>query len=849
MARRVSHAVRWTLLIATAVALSCSEGGSPSVSGPDEISISKIDLSPSSGSITLGDTMRFTATTKDASGNTLTGRTVTWSSDSTSVATISSTGLVSGVAIGSATITVTSEGKTATALVAVNAPPVATVEVSPSSGSITVGDTMRLTATTKDASGNTLAGRMIAWSSEIASVATVSSTGLVSGVAIGSATITAASEGKTATAQIAVAAATPLSITTVSPVVLIEGEAATILGTGFSQIAGNNQVTIGGISAPVTSSTSTSLSLSVPTGDCLPPRRADLRITVGANSAARMIGVTPRPQDVDLDVLWYRNTYGGNGCLYLPGNAAGGDYLIGVMSISETPSSLTPIALTGTPGDPTVRGTHSGLAMSPLRTRTTVRSLAGAAAPPQPTAIAPLLPPQQGSLIKGAAIRVIDDSRVTSRNIALRRALGPSTLRLSASLRPALAMVIGDTLTLWSGYDRTCASGTEVKAVVRLVGNSTVWLEDTANPSESFSADELSTLDSFYENNAKPVHDSYFGGLSDVNADGRILILMTKEVNKKADAAGWVWFGDLYSTSTCGTSNQAEIFFGWVPDPDGVVGKARTKQEVLDYYPNILTHEITHLVQGNMQVLGTAGAKTTWEVEGGARLAEQLVAYSLFGHGSGQNLGYSQYSTGMYWYWNAWVANLFQYFGWDSSGDGTGRIANAPEECTWIGRVEEGNDGPCIGAQVYGVPAMVLRCMMDRWGGTYPGGETALMKRLTASPFTGFASLTDVSGWRIETILADFYAALWADGRVYNAYCMSSWNLYEILSHFSSDAQLQPRISSSATPQMSANIRGGSNAYLHWTPAGSLAPTAIKVTTGSGAAVPNHIALWALRLR
>lgn len=83
-------------------------------------------------------------------------------------------------------------------------PIVATLELIPFSGSITVGATLQITATTKDASGNVLVGRNVAWSSSNTSVATVSSAGLITGVADGSATITAISEGKSATAQISV---------------------------------------------------------------------------------------------------------------------------------------------------------------------------------------------------------------------------------------------------------------------------------------------------------------------------------------------------------------------------------------------------------------------------------------------------------------------------------------------------------------------------------------------------------------------------------------------------------------------------------------------------------------------
>src|SRR5206468_1460167 len=149
-----------------------------------------------SASLFVGGTRQLSAVTKDAAGNTLTGRVVTWASSNTAVATVNSSGLVTAAGAGSATITVTSEGKSGTAAITVTVVPVAAVTVSPASARLVVGGTRQLSAVTKDAAGNTLTGRVVTWSSSNPAVATVSASGLVSGVAAGSASITATSEGK-----------------------------------------------------------------------------------------------------------------------------------------------------------------------------------------------------------------------------------------------------------------------------------------------------------------------------------------------------------------------------------------------------------------------------------------------------------------------------------------------------------------------------------------------------------------------------------------------------------------------------------------------------------------------------
>jgi uncharacterized protein YjdB len=178
--------------------------------------VSTVTVTPSPASATVGGTTQLTATTKDALGGTLTGRAITWSSGSPSIATVSQTGLVTGVAAGSAVITASSEGKSGTSTVTVSAPPVATVTLAPPTATIVPGGTTTFTPTLKDANGNTLTGRAVTWLSSATGVATVNASGVVTGVAEGTATITATSDGKNGTATVTVQAG-PVATVTLSP--------------------------------------------------------------------------------------------------------------------------------------------------------------------------------------------------------------------------------------------------------------------------------------------------------------------------------------------------------------------------------------------------------------------------------------------------------------------------------------------------------------------------------------------------------------------------------------------------------------------------------------------------------
>ena len=183
--------------------LSNTVSATTTASGPPPAPVATVSVSPASSSLLIGATAQLSVVTRDSSNNVVTGRVITWSSSNSSVCRVSTSGLVTAVAAGSATITATSETKAGTAAITVSAPapaPVATVSVLPASSTLLVGATVQLSATMRDANNNVLTGRVVTWASANPGIASVSSTGLVRGVGAGSTTITATSETKTGTA-------------------------------------------------------------------------------------------------------------------------------------------------------------------------------------------------------------------------------------------------------------------------------------------------------------------------------------------------------------------------------------------------------------------------------------------------------------------------------------------------------------------------------------------------------------------------------------------------------------------------------------------------------------------------
>jgi hypothetical protein len=101
---------------------------------PAPAAVASVSVTPLSDTLLPGATAQFAATPRDAAGNPLSGRAVSWTSSNTTVSTVSSAGKATGMTPGAVTITATSEGVTGRANVSVVAVPAPPPPPPPSSG-------------------------------------------------------------------------------------------------------------------------------------------------------------------------------------------------------------------------------------------------------------------------------------------------------------------------------------------------------------------------------------------------------------------------------------------------------------------------------------------------------------------------------------------------------------------------------------------------------------------------------------------------------------------------------------------------------------------------------------------
>jgi uncharacterized protein YjdB len=174
-----------------------------------------VHISAAHDTLTPTQTETLTATAYDSSGNALSGRTVTWQSSNTAVATVNSgTGAVTAVAPGVAVIFATINGVKGSLALVVNPVPVGSVSIAPHADTIQVLQQFQLTATVKDINGNVINPPQT-WYTPNTSIAVVTSTGLVTGVSPGTAMIIDSTGGKADTNTTLVIA--PVATVTLSP--------------------------------------------------------------------------------------------------------------------------------------------------------------------------------------------------------------------------------------------------------------------------------------------------------------------------------------------------------------------------------------------------------------------------------------------------------------------------------------------------------------------------------------------------------------------------------------------------------------------------------------------------------
>lgn len=190
--------VALSISLSAGLALSCSGDGSDL--GPGRVYT--VAVTPGNARLEPGQTVQLSVSVYDLEGTLLTGESPTWRTSDDAVATVSSTGLVTAVDVGTAGVTAVVEGRSVTARITVGQL-ITTIEITPEAPEITVGRSVQLKATAYGPGGKALASQIFEWSSSDLRVAPVN-VGKVRGIRPGVALIEATTDGKSDTTTVTV---------------------------------------------------------------------------------------------------------------------------------------------------------------------------------------------------------------------------------------------------------------------------------------------------------------------------------------------------------------------------------------------------------------------------------------------------------------------------------------------------------------------------------------------------------------------------------------------------------------------------------------------------------------------
>jgi hypothetical protein len=336
-------------------------------------------------------------------------------------------------------------------------------------------------------------------------------------------------------------------------------------------------------------------------------------------------------------------------------------------------------------------------------------------------------------------------------------------------------------------------------------------------------------------------------------------MVFTKEVNAFPGAAGFVTNADLATVASCPSSDEGEIFYGFVPDPlDRSGNGAFTRASVVANMPALIAHEVTHTIQFGRRPGGPNMA--SWEAEGQADLAKELLGMAQRPPDTvGQNYDRSKIVTNgtsdaLY---AQRFSRLGRYFGWDLNFVSPGKIPNAPHNCSLYSFKDAIQSLQCTSAFFYGASWSMHRWILDRFGPTYPGGVTQLEKDwIGKNPtLSGRANVEALVGVDFDDLFVQWAAMLYVDGRSITgldaALEMTSWDLFDVFQLFDPALSLEPTQQSWGAFADANLVRGGSTFYTVVTAGGSRGALAIRLRDGVDATLGPSMRpiFWIVRLQ
>ena len=419
-------------------------------------------------------------------------------------------------------------------------------------------------------------------------------------------------------------------------------------------------------------------------------------------------------------------------------------------------------------------------------------------------------------------------------------------------------LAVGDAITLNANANKACSDPVNRASRVVAVGQKSIVIADNENPSGGYTDTEYASIAATFDTLVFPLDTTAFGAPTNVSGRGKIILFYTRNVNlltppstSSYTVGGFFFARDLYpktarnGLAACAASNETEMFYLLVPDPDGSINNnKRSKLEVTNLNLGTIAHEFEHLINAGrrLYVNTTAVAnEETWLDEGLAHTAEELLYYRMSGFTSRQNLTLSQVSQ---------QSSVFTTFASQNFSRFYSYLLNPELNSPYA---------PNDSLATRGATWNFLRFAAGRQGAA---GEAPFYRALVNSTTAGRANLSNVLGgasafsdylldWTVSLIADDFSTI--TTGALDARYIMPSWNFRSIFPglRFGGGSPLgvypiNARTLLSGAPQR-ITLAGGTSSYVRF--ALQSGRSTLIMLSSNGAALPSTQRYALVRLR
>lgn len=377
-----------------------------------------------------------------------------------------------------------------------------------------------------------------------------------------------------------------------------------------------------------------------------------------------------------------------------------------------------------------------------------------------------------------------------------------------------------------------CTATQTVAATARAVKTKVVIFTDNTVAFGGLDSARLDTLAELFESRLYASDTAAFGRESDIDANGVVLVLMTPRVNSLVSAsqcqrsgfvAGYFYGADLIPTHP--NSNDGEIFYSLVADPNGTFSCSHSTTSVQRIVPVTFVHEFQHMISFNQHVLVRGGAgEVLWLNEGFSHYAEELAART-YPNGSTE---FSRFAIG----------NLFNAYQYLDSTKSTFLLASEG-----IGSLAE-----------RGAAWLFVRYIVDRHsGGSTLGQWNTFTRSMVETNATGAANVAARAGLPFETVVARWALANWVSDLTgftaptelkYDSWAFrttyASLNAQDA-NNFPKAYPLTPTVSAGRDVAMNGTLRAGSGSYHRATQGPTVAGFTLSFTTSDGGVISSSL--------